>query len=91
MNMAKKIKAIRGAEGLTQVKFCEITGIPLSTLKNYEGGHAEPSLNTVLQLTQHPLFKKYTLWLMSDSTAPEAGQVEPALSLNGEEKITSRR
>jgi transcriptional regulator with XRE-family HTH domain len=27
----EKIKAIRKAEGLTQVKFCEISGIALST------------------------------------------------------------
>lgn len=44
MNVAEKIKAIRKAEGLTQVKFCEISGLALSTLKNYEGGHAEPGV-----------------------------------------------
>lgn len=33
MNVAEKIKAIRKAEGLTQVKFCEISGLALSTLK----------------------------------------------------------
>lgn len=46
MNIAEKIRAIRKAEGLTQVKFCEISGLALSTLKNYEGGHAEPGLGS---------------------------------------------
>lgn len=83
MNMSKKIRAIRRAEKLTQMKFCELAAIPLSTLKNYEGGHAEPSLNTILQLTQHPQFEKYTLWLMTGKTAPEAGQVAPDLAHDG--------
>ncbi|CQH45423.1 TPA: helix-turn-helix transcriptional regulator [Yersinia enterocolitica] len=89
MNMSKKVKAIRQAEGLTQVKFCQITGIPLSTLKNYEGDHAEPSLNTILQLTSNPLFEKYTLWLMTNKTVPEAGQIAPAIAHSGPEKTTS--
>jgi hypothetical protein len=31
----------------------------------------------------NPRFAKYTLWLMTGNTAPEAGQIEPALSLDG--------
>ena len=89
MNISKKIKAIRQAEDLTQVKFCEITGIALSTLKNYEGGHSEPNLNNILQVTSSPRFEKYTLWLMTDKTAPEAGQIAPALSPSGQEDTTS--
>lgn len=77
MNITEKIKAIRKAEGLTQATFCEISKIPLSTLKNYEGGHAEPSVNTLLLLTTNPRFKKYALWLTTGETAPEVGQVAP--------------
>jgi hypothetical protein len=33
----------------------------------------------LLKITQHPRFAKYTLWLMTDKTAPEAGQIAPAL------------
>lgn len=33
-----------------------------------------------MKLTQHPLFEKYTLWLMTDKTAPQAGQIAPALA-----------
>lgn len=91
MNISQKIRAIRQAEGLTQIKFCELLQIPLSTLKNYEGGHSNPALNTVLQITNHPRFEKYTLWLLNDKIAPEAGQIAPALAHCGQEKETSRR
>ncbi len=32
---------------------------------------------------QVELFEKYMFWLIKDKTAPEAGQIAPALSLNG--------
>ncbi|WP_261464693.1 helix-turn-helix domain-containing protein [Serratia marcescens] len=90
MNMGKKVKAIRAAEGITQVNFCKITGIPLSTLKNYEGGHSEPSLTNMLLITSQPTFEKYTLWLMTDKTAPAAGQISPLLSPDGQNETKSR-
>lgn len=91
MNMSQKIRAIRKAEGLTQTKFSELTGIALSTLKNYEGEHTAPGLSTVLQITNHPNFEKYTLWLMTDKTAPESGQISPTLSPGGVEHKISHR
>ncbi|WP_063657309.1 helix-turn-helix domain-containing protein [Candidatus Arsenophonus triatominarum] len=80
MKMSQKIKAIRKAEGLTQIKFCKISGIALSSLKNYEGGHAEPGLQPILQITNTSLFEKYTMWLMTDKVAPAAEQIAPALT-----------
>ncbi|ENZ5482433.1 helix-turn-helix domain-containing protein [Serratia marcescens] len=91
MNMSEKIRAIRKAEGLTQVKFCEISGLALSTLKNYEGGHAEPGLGSILQLTKNYRFEKYTLWLMTDKTAPESGQIAPACAHSGQDSKESDR
>ncbi|MFD3230663.1 helix-turn-helix domain-containing protein [Rahnella aceris] len=89
MNIAQKLRAIRKAEGLTQVKFCEISGIALGTLKNYEGGHQDPGLQVVMQVTNTKQFDKYTLWLMTDKTAPEAGQISPALAHCGQDETTS--
>ncbi|WP_038912374.1 helix-turn-helix domain-containing protein [Dickeya dadantii] len=91
MDIAQKIKLIRKAEGLTQIKFCEISGIALSTLKNYEGGHREPGLQVVLQITNTKQFQKYTLWLMTDKTAPEAGQIAPALAHIGPDETKSHQ
>lgn len=89
MKMSQKLRAIRKAEGLTQAKFCEVTGLALSTLKNYEGDHREPGLQIMLQITNTPLFQKYTLWLMTDKTAPQAGQIAPALAHIGPESTES--
>ncbi len=89
MNLAQKLRAIRKAEGLTQAKFCEISGIALGTVKNYEGGHQEPGINVVMQVTHSKQFEKYTLWLMTDKTAPQAGQIAPALAHIGQESTES--
>ncbi|MBJ2066975.1 MULTISPECIES: helix-turn-helix domain-containing protein [Serratia] len=84
MNIAQKLRAIRKAEGLTQAKFCEISGIALGTVKNYEGGHQEPGLHVVLQVTNARQFAKYTLWLMNNQTAPESGQIAPGCAHSGQ-------
>ena len=89
MIVSEKIKAIRTAEGLSQNQFCKIMEIPISTLKKLEGGYNEPGWTTLMKLTQHPLFEKYTLWLMTDKTAPQAGQIAPALAHIGPESTES--
>ncbi|HED2942653.1 TPA: helix-turn-helix transcriptional regulator [Enterobacter hormaechei subsp. xiangfangensis] len=89
MNLAQKLRAIRKAEGLTQSKFCEISGIALGTLKNYEGGHQEPGIQVIMQVTNTTQFEKYTLWLMTDKTAPESGQISPVVAHCGQEETTS--
>ncbi len=89
MKTSEKLRAIRKAEGLTQAKFCEISGVALSSLKNYEGGHKEPGLGVVMKITNTHQFQKYTLWLMTDKTAPQAGQIAPAIAHNGQESTTS--
>ncbi len=89
MKTSEKLRAIRKAEGLTQAKFCEISGVALSSLKNYEGGHKEPGLQIVKQIVNCAPFKKYTLWLMTDETAPEAGQISPVVAHCGQDETTS--
>ncbi|MEP8748840.1 helix-turn-helix transcriptional regulator [Enterobacter hormaechei] len=89
MKTSEKLRAIRKAEGLTQAKFCEISGVALSSLKNYEGGHKEPGLQIVKQVVNAAPFKKYTLWIMTDEVAPEAGQISPVVSHSGQDETTS--
>lgn len=79
MKLSEKIRLIRNAESLSQAKFCEIIGLPISTLKKYEMGKFEPGGDALTKITQHPRFQKYTLWLMADITALESGQIAPAL------------
>ncbi|EPY8419088.1 TPA: helix-turn-helix transcriptional regulator [Citrobacter freundii] len=87
-----KLTELRKAEGLTQRQFAEITGVSLGTIKNYESGHNVGGIATVESVINVDRFQKYTLWLMTGNTAPDAGQIEPALSLDGPETTaTSRR
>ncbi|HBR1366632.1 TPA: helix-turn-helix transcriptional regulator [Klebsiella pneumoniae] len=74
----EKLKAIRKAEGLTQAQLSDLTGIGLSTIKNYETKLKDVGLSVIEKVLSVPKLQKYTLWLMTDQTAPESGQVAPA-------------
>ncbi|RCB84193.1 transcriptional regulator, partial [Escherichia coli] len=43
------------------------------------------------KITNHPRFSKYTLWIMTGKSSPEAGQISPALAHSGQEKEISSR
>lgn len=77
MELAIKLKAIRRQEGVTQSEFCELVGISISTYKKYESSMFEMGYGALCKLANHPRFMKYTLWLMTDHTAPDCGQVSP--------------
>lgn len=80
MTFFEKIKAIRCGEGLTQAQLSEVMDISISTLKKIEAGYHEPAWGTIVKITQHPRFEKYTLWLMTDKAAPESGQIAPSIA-----------
>lgn len=87
-SIGEKIRAIRDAEGLSRTQFFELTGIPASTQKQYETGRRDGvGSDILLKITQHSRFAKYTLWLMTDKTAPQAGQIAPALAHIGPESM----
>ena len=77
MELKEKIKAIRKKVGATQTDFAESLSIPLSTLKKYESGHSNIALPVITKITQHEVYKKFALWLLTDDIAPESGQVSP--------------
>lgn len=93
IGIGEKIRAIRDAEGLSRQQFFELTGIPAGTQKYYETGRVEKiGSDILLKITLHSQFSKYALWLMTDTTAPESGQIAPSLSPDGHENsVTSRR
>ncbi|ECE8602212.1 TPA: helix-turn-helix transcriptional regulator [Citrobacter freundii] len=91
MKLSEKVKALREAEGLSQAKFCQIIDLSLSTLKKYETGNFEPSGTALLKITTNPQFQKYTLWLMTDKTAPQAGQIAPAIAHIGPDVTKSHQ
>ncbi|ELC8119210.1 helix-turn-helix transcriptional regulator [Escherichia coli] len=92
-SIGEKIRLIRDAEGLSRSQFFDLTGVAVSTQKQYETGRREGvGSEILLKITTHPRFQKYALWLMTDTTAPESGQIAPALSPDGrEDAVTSRR
>ncbi len=77
MELKEKIKAIRKKVGSTQTDFAESLSIPLSTLKKYESGHSNIALPVITKITQHEVYKKFALWLLTDDVAPESGQFSP--------------
>jgi len=87
----QKLLAVRKAERLTQKTLSELTGISLGTIKNYERGFNSVGLQTVELILRLPSMEKYALWIMTDKTAPAAGQVCPALSPDGPGDTSGRR
>lgn len=85
MTLVQKIKAIRLAERLSQKAFAEIIDMKLQTLRNYEMGRRDTvSSDQLEKITRHRDFQKYALWLVTDKTAPEIGQISP--DIEGEEQ-----
>ncbi|HCM7227015.1 TPA: helix-turn-helix transcriptional regulator [Klebsiella aerogenes] len=91
IEISEKLKMIRDAEGLSQAKFAQLTGISLGMIKQYETGIRGAGVETLLKITTCAVLKKYTLWLMSDETNESAGQIAPPLSPNGPENTSSHR
>lgn len=85
IDYAKKLKAIRNAEKLTQTQFSDLTGLSLGFVKQYESGHRLARAEAMEAVLMVERFKKYTMWLMHNETLPTAGQIAPALSLDGAE------
>lgn len=78
MQLSEKLKMIRTRERLTQIEMASAVDLSVDVYKNYElGRRKEVSALALMRFTKHPRFKKYTLWMMSDETAPECGQVSP--------------
>lgn len=90
-DFSEKLRLIRIAEGLTQRQFVDLVGIGLGTVKNYETHQTIAGGVVVERVLNVPRFQKYTLWLMTDKTAPAAGQISPPLSPDGQDETKSRQ
>ncbi|MBL5901423.1 helix-turn-helix transcriptional regulator [Lelliottia amnigena] len=85
-SLGDKFRLIREAEGMTRKEFADMVGIPYGTITNYESRGKQVTEEPLLKITKNPRLKKYALWLCTDETAPEVGQISPALSLDGSEQ-----
>ena len=84
--LGEKFRLIREAEGLTRQEFADALGLPYGTVTNYESRGKQITEGALMKITTNPKFKKYALWLITNETMPEVGQISPALSLDGSEK-----
>ncbi|HGJ5857398.1 helix-turn-helix domain-containing protein [Arsenophonus nasoniae] len=91
IDYAKKLLAIRKAEGLTQQKFADLTGLSVGSVKIYESGHRPARAEIMEKVIRVKQFEKYLMWLTINKVAPEAGQIEPAFSLDGSVKSKTKR
>ena len=80
MEITQRLKLIRKAESLSQKGFANALSISVGTIEKYEMGSSSPSGTILTNIANHPRFQKYTLWLMTGTTAPESGQICPAFS-----------
>ncbi|EBD7601205.1 helix-turn-helix transcriptional regulator [Salmonella enterica] len=87
IDYSKKLRQIREAEGLTQKQFAELTGLAVSTVRSYEGVGQTARAAIVEKVIQADQFEKYMFWLLKDKILPSAGQIAPALSLDGAEEL----
>ena len=79
VSVGQKIRQIREVVGLSRPKFAELLSVPPTTLKNYELGYREVGGAFLVSMASHPQLHQFTLWLLSDKTAPEMGQISPEL------------
>ncbi|MGG6100769.1 helix-turn-helix domain-containing protein [Pantoea allii] len=91
MEIFEKLKAIRNAEGMSQTAFCELLDMSISTVKKYEAGLIEPGGSVLMRIMQHEQFQKYALWMMTDNTAPEIGQVAPVMEAKKDMESTKNK
>lgn len=89
MTQSEKLKLIRESERLKPKQTAELVGINYNTYHGYEAGKMKMSMESGMKFFRHPRFRKYRDWFMFDETDPAAGQIAPALSLNGPDVTTS--
>ncbi|MBX9476803.1 helix-turn-helix domain-containing protein [Yersinia enterocolitica] len=80
LTIAEKITLMRESERITsRVKAAELIDIPSNALWRYETGEAIPKGDIIIKILGNPTFEKYALWFVTGKTAPEVGQIAPAL------------
>ncbi|MEQ5703428.1 MULTISPECIES: helix-turn-helix domain-containing protein [unclassified Providencia] len=74
------MKLIRESERLTsRPSVAKMVGIGNDALWRYEEGKSIPNAEIIIRFLSLPQFEKYALWFITGKTAPESGQIAPAL------------
>lgn len=85
----EKLKLIRESERMKIKEVSDLVGLNYYSYYSYEVGKMKMSMEAGVKFFGHPRFRKYRDWFMFDETNPAAGQIAPALSLNGPDVTTS--
>lgn len=51
MNFGKRLAEMRKKRGLTQQQLCELVGVHVTQLRNYEGDRSQPTLDVIRKLS----------------------------------------
>jgi transcriptional regulator with XRE-family HTH domain len=93
MNLSERIKAARAALGLKQEEVVSKSGIPIGSLRKYEGGHSAPGADAIAGLVRLGINSNWLLtgegqMLLSVSAAPPAlSKSEPPATMVINEEI----
>jgi transcriptional regulator with XRE-family HTH domain len=52
MSLAKRLITLRKEKGLTQQQMADVLGVHVNSLKKYEAGQAQPSLDAISQMPE---------------------------------------
>lgn len=76
-SLASRLVASRKAQGLTQDAFCAQTGLPLSTLKKYEGSHREPGTEALAMIAKAGINVHWLVTGLGPMLGPEIPEAAP--------------
>ncbi|CDL84580.1 helix-turn-helix domain-containing protein [Xenorhabdus cabanillasii] len=80
LSVSEKLKLMRESERLTSLpETAQLLGLNRDALWRYENGKTMPNAEIITSIISHPRFEKYALWFVTGKTAPEIGQIAPAL------------
>lgn len=80
ISISEKLKLMRESERLTSLpETAQMLGLSRDALWRYENGKTLPNVEVITKILNHPRFSKYALWFITGETAPESGQIAPAL------------
>lgn len=80
ISVSEKLKLMRQSERLESLpETATMFGLNRDALWRYENGKTIPNTDVITQILSHPRFEKYALWFVTGKTAPEVGQIAPAL------------
>ena len=80
MSLGKRLKSIIKEEGLSQRAFAEDMSLSVTAIEHYIAERRTPSGELFIEMGKSERFRKYTMWLLSGTVEPGAGQVCPAFS-----------